>query len=232
MDEGRGFDEEMKPSKYWGEKEWERSMLENERLMDRYEQVMQEHPGRSWKDPFALYLLVHEGIDLGDEPAAESDEAMAERDGPEEIASDEETNALEPNPIEEGGSLREELEKIGVYRLAFSFVLDVHQWLQPDRSELLKKEPGLRALYQHALRVPADIAGGHGLGYEEETLCGNIVKNRWALQHTQAARQLLMDWIQKTKPPVPPSGLVKKIDEMIGGLSERIQSLRSRVWWV
>ena len=39
------------PESYWTEAEWERFMLENERLMDRYEKVWQDNPGKDWKDP-------------------------------------------------------------------------------------------------------------------------------------------------------------------------------------
>jgi len=39
--------EPEEPERYWTEAEWERFMLENERLMDRYEQVRKDNPHRN-----------------------------------------------------------------------------------------------------------------------------------------------------------------------------------------
>lgn len=46
------FDE---PEPYWTEAQWARFMLENEKLMDRYEQVWKDNPDRKWTDPLDLY---------------------------------------------------------------------------------------------------------------------------------------------------------------------------------
>jgi hypothetical protein len=224
MTEGFKESEEMLPQKYWGEKEWERSMLESERLMDRYEQVIKNHPNRKWRDPFVLYMMVHEGIDLGDGPPAQSEET--------EISSAEE--ALEFSDLEREiptDCLKDGLEEVPVYRQAFSFVLDLNHWLESGPSGFFEKHVILQTLYRHALRVPADIAGGHGLGYDEETLCGNIVKNRWALRHARKVQRLLKDWSGRPGVRRLPVGFCERIDAVILALIDRVQVLRSRVWW-
>ena len=50
--------EPEQPERYWTEAEWERFMLENERLMDRYQKVWEENPGKDWKDPLDLYYKI------------------------------------------------------------------------------------------------------------------------------------------------------------------------------
>jgi len=64
--------EPWEPEPYWTEEDWERFMMENERLMDRYEQVWKDDPNRRWDDPLDLYYKVHYDLDLGEEPARPS----------------------------------------------------------------------------------------------------------------------------------------------------------------
>lgn len=40
--------EPEEPESYWTEADWERFMLENEKLMDRYEEVRKQNPDRAW----------------------------------------------------------------------------------------------------------------------------------------------------------------------------------------
>ena len=58
------------------------------------------------------------------------------------------------------------MDDIPAYRLAFTFALGMHTFLErlgKERSDALSQE-----LYLHAIRIAADIAGGHGLGYDDD----------------------------------------------------------------
>lgn len=212
MNEGN----DLMSARYWGEAEWERALLENERLMDRYEEVWEQYPDRKWRDPFAPYMLAHEGIDLGDAPLAASGEVG------------EGTSVGEPATLV---SMRDEMREIPAFRLAFDLASDVSKWLREGRDGLLETEPLWCELYRHAVRIPADIAGGHGLGYDEETLCGNIAKNRWALQHAEEVGRFLALLDQRTDMHLPVALTRGRVDRLIALLRERIQFLRSKVWW-
>ena len=81
--------EPWEPEPYWTEEDWERFMMENEHLMDRYEQVWKDHPNRRWDDPLDLYYKVHYDLDLGEEPARPSPPRPP-------APSEEPTHAVEP----------------------------------------------------------------------------------------------------------------------------------------
>lgn len=79
-------------------------------------------------------------------------------------------------------------------------------------------------------KIGANLAGGHGLGYEDETLCGNIVKCRWALADCEFCREILEQMVRRNGDPVLTS-LIAESKALSTALRERIAALRSRVWW-
>ena len=215
--------EAPEPERYWTEEEWERSLLENEKLMDRYEEVREQNPEREWRDPSDLYMKVHHDIDLGEE----FDGREKELEEKEEI---EEEPPFEPEPSPSEKDARDcddDIERIAAYKLAFEFAMAVHNYFKKHWKEELPREHILYQLDFHALRIPADIAGGDGLGYEPDTLCGNIVKNRWALAHAEKAEQILLSFpaSEDLRP------LLEKVKPVKLELQNRIAELRSRVWW-
>jgi len=79
-------------------------------------------------------------------------------------------------------------------------------------------------------KIGANLAGGHGLGYEEDTLCGNIVKCRWALADCEFCREILEQMARRTGDPVL-AALVAESKELSAAIRERVAALRSKVWW-
>src|SRR3989338_5742775 len=215
--------EPEEPERYWTEAEWERFMLENERLMDRYEQARKEHPDRQWDDPLDLYYKVHYDLDLGEAPAPEPPPQEPER-------TDEATTAREPEDPSEPIEV-DDFRHIPVYQLAYGFSLALLDYAKGLEGQRPGPDVLVDELCRHGLRVAADIAGGHGLGYEEETLCGNIVKNRWALSHAIEARRLLGQLAERDGMTPELGALAAKLLPIINALEERIASLRARVWW-
>jgi len=200
-------------------------MLENEKLMDRYERVWKENPDRRWDDPLDLYHKVHYDLDLGEE----HDPQPPAPQGPAEVKQ--EFKADEPIEEEPLDSDIDDFRQIPAYQLAFEFATAVLDYLKRFEHE----QPGQDSLRdefcRHALRIAADIAGGHGLGYDEETLCGNIVKNRWALRHAQEAQRLLQALIERDGPQPDLDALLKQTHPLMTAIEERIAELRAKVWW-
>ena len=93
------------------------------------------------------------------------------------------------------------------------------------------ENPLREQFWQHVLRIAADIAGGHGLGYDEETLCGNIVKNCWVLGHAQEAKRLFTLLIERDGADPQPAVLLTQAEVVIHAIEERLAELRARVWW-
>ena len=161
------------PEPYGSEAEWEKHLLENEKLVDRYEKIWNENPERRWEDPVDLYFKVHYGIDLGGEIKEIS---LGEPSASEE--SESEKFADDSNIEEKGRPMHDELKNISAYRWAFNLALEAHDYLKALNAEDPENDAFIKSFAHHAFRIAADIAGGDGLGYEEDALCGNIIKNR------------------------------------------------------
>lgn len=213
---------------YWTEADWERFMLENEKLMDRYEEVWKQNPERRWDDPLDLYHKVHYDLDLGEE--AES-EPLTPSPAPETPQPSGPTAASDESEERSEECELEDFRKIPVYQLAYAFSLATLDYLKRFDHEKHGENSLRDELCLHALRIAADIAGGYGLGYEEDTLCGNIVKNRWALSHAQETKRLLQLLIERSGSDPTLQALVAQVGPIITALKERIAELRSKVWW-
>ncbi len=210
--------ESEEPESYWTEAQWEQSMLENETLMDRYEQVMRENSERHWGDPLDLYHKVHDDLDLGEEK-------------PEPPSESESIAAKPPERAEEPLYEKDDVHEIPAYRLAFDFAMATLDYMKRFEHEQRGQNPLREQCCHHALRIAADIAGGHGMGYEEDALCGNIVKNRWALAHAQEAQRLLRALIERDESAPDLAALLAATSPIIKALEERIAELRAKVWW-
>lgn len=195
-DDDNPIEQEPEEAGYWTEAQWERFMLENEKLMDRYEQVMRENPDRKWTDPLDLYYKVHYDLDASEEPKEE--QQRLEEEETDTAASPE---PGEPTDTEEAAEFeRDDVHDIPAYRLAFTFATSALDYLKRFEATPYGRDALADSFALHAFRIAADIAGGHGMGYEEDVLCGNIVKNRWALSHAVEARRLLRQLIERDGP--------------------------------
>lgn len=92
-------------------------------------------------------------------------------------------------------------------------------------SESTQKE-----LLHHAFRITAGIAAGDGFGYQEEVLCGNIVENVWALQHSQKCFVILKE-LPAEEQSAKIKDFTRRAVQIIEELKARILELRSKVWW-
>ncbi len=220
-DETLPSDEFLLPDKYWSESDWEKFLIQNEKLMDRYQAVIEENPERKWDDPADLYIKVHHGIDLGNDfPKTSLDTEELETDESEESGSVLEGD--EPSPMEV-------LENSPVYQSALEFSLTLTNWAKEhDVPENSPEAQAMSELCFHGLKIAADIAGGIGLGLDEDSLCGNIVKHRWALAHTKETSKRLSRLIPSFPDLAP---LQSSLTDLESALEKQIAEFRSRVWW-
>jgi hypothetical protein len=129
------------------------------------------------------------------------------------------------------------LRKIDAYRLAFDTGLLIHGLLQPYMAlveDEFADEPTERLInaYSHSLRAAAKIAGGHGIGYTDDAICGNIVCNRIALESVQITESELA-WLRNhgRLPPEIAAQCLVPLAEVRVALEARIAELRKKVWW-
>jgi hypothetical protein len=209
---------------------WERELHRNEKLMDRYLAALADDPdlARPRRPDDAPGVLPPESPDPKDAGAAGNldmfeleglEEALLEAAAAGEETADGTADSVDPG-FENTPSDNEGYAEVA--QLARRFAVAV------GSLELSRETPGILAL--SAPKIGANLAGGHGLGYDEETLCGNIVKCRWALADCEFCREMLEQLAQRTG-----RGIYRALAEESRRLSERIREriarLRARVWW-
>ena len=221
------FDSERPHDEKW----WERELHRNEKLMDKYMAVLGDNPDwDKWKNPEDLYNKVHFNIDP---PPRDENDAM-EKDEVEEIevadgeqefppeASESEEDALDEDweDPDEDTEVNEDYPTVS--KQAREFACNVFD---------LEKLPGnAELLYLSAGKVGANLAGGHGLGYDDEFICGNIVKCRWALSDCEFCREMLEQLHQQTGEAAY-AQLAEDSRKLAEAVRDRIARLRKRVWW-
>ena len=222
------FDGERPHDEAW----WLRELHRNEKLMDKYMAVLGDNPDwDKWKNPDDLYNKVHFDIDPPERAEEEEDfeeqgiegSKSAANDGPAAEIGDLDEEALGDSDWEDAD---EDPEVNGDYpsiaKQAREFACRVFD---------LEEVPGnAELLYLSAGKIGANLAGGHGLGYDDEFICGNIVKCRWALSDCEFCREMLEQLHQKTdnQTYAQLATECRRIADVIG---ERIARLRQRVWW-
>jgi hypothetical protein len=127
----------------------------------------------------------------------------------------------------------EELERMPAYSKAHDFGLRVHDAIKPyleaDKEE---EDDDLTAAMSNCFVIAVKLAGAHVMGYEDESLCGNIVRCK---RSQEAAEECLgaLKALRKRKvmPPKVVDPLIRENEEVLQLVKEHIAELRSRVWW-
>jgi hypothetical protein len=124
-----------------------------------------------------------------------------------------------------------ELDSIPALRAAEAFVLAVEEEVDICLGEPENDEDALVAM-EAAVAVVDRLVGGHQIGYERETLCGNIVCCRRAVASlTECVDSLLALRQRRVLPAAVVDALLVEGQQVGDAIAERIRDLRSRVWW-
>lgn len=217
----------------WDEERWEAFLRENDKRVDRYMELifsfMVDHPRPSPDHPEALQawekqlraFLEEQGWQRGDEePPFLSPGGAAD------------PSDLEDDDGSSGGPLLgaddvDDFRTLPIYRQAFQLTADVLDWaesLPPD-----VKDSTLVHFCSNVNQIPANVAKGHGIGYERDMIGGNIACVKRALRAANEALTLLYEL--KGEPFLTPSTyqtLYEQTYEMRNALGLYIQELRRR----
>lgn len=124
----------------------------------------------------------------------------------------------------------DQLQQVPAYTRAHDFVMSLM-----DRYDKLKrwgKDEDLREALFAAQMVPAQIAGGHGIGYERDALCGNIANCKRAMQNMQNCLAHLQRVVERSIIDANEAkAMLAEAEEVNIILSGWIEELRARVWW-
>ena len=205
------FDAEPRPDEAW----WTRELHRNEKLMDKFMAVLGDNP--DWEK---LPWGDDDGEDLlQDEPKSEAGANYL--DVAPLVASEvADENSVEDDDPDEDPEVNADFNTVS--KMAREFACAVFDLEPPP--------PNAELLYLSAGKIGANLAGGHGLGYDEEFICGNIVKCRWALSDSEFCREMLEPWHAQTGEATY-AKLVEDTRRIAEALRERIARLRQRVWW-
>jgi hypothetical protein len=128
------------------------------------------------------------------------------------------------------------LQAIPAYRDGFEFASKLHKVLKKYFNKPLAEdeEPDedLSAALLNSHLIAVKIAGGHGIGYEDDALCGNIVKCRHSLAaaiECAAALDRIRD--RGIAPAKVLNPFIEECQRLRGLVEQHIAELRSRVWW-
>jgi len=210
----------------WTEDEWEQLFRRSDVRSARYGELLEtlrDHPDRD--EIIAREMGWTRG--LSDESSETPD-----LDAPVDI------DAMDLDPELEETTRRDEemLDAIPAYSHGQDWGLRVHRALQPyfelDPTVELEPDDPLVVAFSDSLVVSAKIAGGHGIGYDEDSLCGNIVCCKRAWEAAERAVHALEELVESGQ--VPAAVIRPLLDDgrqVRALVQQHIAELRSRVWW-
>lgn len=190
------FDDEI-----WDENQWESFLKKDDDRISRYMKLLNrflaEYPlpktedpqqNQEWKDAFNAYLIQH-GLPLEDFEAGQ----FSAR--PDEEVDDAGTVYFEvpdDDLIEEDDRQTfASLQQIPVYQKAYALTTHVLSW--SDGLPGAIKDSELVQYCSSVMQITANIAKGHGMGYDREVLGGNIACLKRGIQAANVALDLLSE---------------------------------------
>ena len=204
------FDEEV-----WDEKRWEEFMQEADRKADEYLKRFEEE---------------HQKGDGGHPLKKPTGDLRCDDEVDEE--SELEFSDLKPEVWESPRMYWEDgdFEQIPAYQIAYDFAIAVYNFVErsyPERIDI----PEIKQLLQNAFIIPAKIAGGHGMGYEKDTLEGNIANCKRGLVAANNCVNALENLKAKTKTTPELLRIHVSAVKTREVVKEWIEELRGRIWW-
>ncbi|MBT3878389.1 MAG: hypothetical protein HOI47_33040 [Candidatus Scalindua sp.] len=124
----------------------------------------------------------------------------------------------------------EDVKNIVAYKKSYEFYIKLSKYFK-NREGVGTDEDILDAISASSI-IPAKIAGGHGMGYERDMLCGNIANCKRSLKNAKICVYMLE--IVRAKSTFPERDINILISEAIKVEREVfkwIEYLRSRIWW-
>jgi hypothetical protein len=219
----------------WDENDWERFLQRADARTAKFQELFEtlvHHPHRD-------RLIAHEmgwEEDLeecgGSTSKCRSCDKRFDCEAYEMLRLMSEPECLEDDPdTEDLVGCFEQLREIPAYVLAQDFATRLEDLLEQRMRKWGGDEDARRAVFA-AQMVSAQVAGGHGIGYERDSLCGNIANCKRALRSLDACREQLPILMERCLIfPDDLCALSAQARQVSAEISRWIESLRSRIWW-
>ena len=208
----------------WTEEQWERFMEKSDARSAKFGELLEtfmDHPDRD-------EIISHEmGWDR-DELDEDDEEGEFDSEGWEspDLEADEDWEEVQRQE-------EESLHAIPAYSRGYEFGLKVHDVLKPfftpDQED---QDEDLIESVRGGFTIAAKIAGAHGMGYEDDVLCGNIVCCKKSIAAANECLQGLESLRARGAVPAQVlNPLIRECKEVRELVDEHIAQLRGRVWW-
>ena len=125
----------------------------------------------------------------------------------------------------------EQVRDIPAYQAANDFAEHLEETLRQRAPEHVRDSDVRNALFA-AQMAPAQVAGGHGIGYERDALCGNIANCKRALRSISTCMDHLHELAKRLILPVPQLMPLQQMAlEAETSINNWIEELRAKIWW-
>ncbi|MEM8486416.1 MAG: four helix bundle protein [Bacteroidota bacterium] len=220
----------------WDENEWEAFLRKDDDRIERYMKLLNrflsDHPlpktendqdNQAWRDAFKAYLIQH-GLPFEEFEAGQFQADNEEQEEHSPIPFDLPTEDL---IMEEDREAFESLQQIPVYQLAYDLTTYVLSWSDGLPGET--KDSVLVQFCSSIMQVTANIAKGHGMGYDLEVLGGNIACLKRGIKAANTALDLLREMKgRRYFTPAAYADLYERTYEVRNSVGLHIQDLRDR----
>jgi len=100
-----------------------------------------------------------------------------------------EVNQIFDNAVEYDETTENDVRNIVAYKKSYKLYITLSKYFK-NRKGVNADEDVLEAISASSV-IPAKIAGGHGMGYEKDTLCGNIANCKRSLKNARKCIYML-----------------------------------------
>ncbi len=218
----------------WDELDWERFLQRADARTAKYQELYEtlaQHPNRD-------LLIAHEmGWEeelrrCGGERNCPACEDRFDCEAYELMRLMSDPQSLEEDPdAAELMACFEQLRDIPAYCRAQEFAAALEEKLRASVPRWANDEEARNAAF-HAQMVPAQIAGGHGIGYERDSLCGNIANCKRALRSLDQCLDELAGLTARGLLGAPDLEQVRtQAASLVQEVTCWIDQLRGRIWW-
>jgi len=210
---------------YWDEEDWEAFLTRQDVLKAKYQELYEtlcKHPDRDALIAREMGQNLPEDA-LGLFPALPDDAYDGYADD-QELLGEGEADLDDPEICD--------LEAIPAYRMAEEFALAVERQLTARLRDRAAVDEDASEATRAGAEISATIANGHGIGYERDSLCGNIACCKRALGGlAECLDSLLVLRRRGVLLPAEADGLLTRGRKVGEAITQRIEELRRRVWW-
>jgi hypothetical protein len=219
-------DQQREDDRPWDEARWRGFLRESDLRAARYAELFEtlvDDPRRDEK-------IAHE---MGWSNGSAKDERGPGFAGDADVSDGEsicdEIDPNDPDLLAEVEADRRALNAIPSYRWGRTLASLVIKTLTPYNHV---DDDRIASACEHALTPSAKIAAGHGIGYDDDAICGNIVCNTIALASAQKAYTEFAELKADGVLPSPEvDKILKRLADLAVAIESRIAELRSRVTW-